>query len=174
MMRRSLPAAVTAIVAVSFAIAAVVRAGTAASSPACATRNLVVWLDTNGDAGAGSVHYELEFTNLSRGSCTLRGYPGVSAVDLAGRQVGTAAAREAGNPTRTITLVAGGTASSALRIANTGVFPSSACHSTTAAGLRVYPPGQRASKIAPYPFRACSKAGTAYLHVRAATTETRP
>jgi hypothetical protein len=165
-----------AVLAAAVAVASIATsaAGGAHSAAGCATRNLVVWLDTNGDAAAGSVHYQLEFTNLSRHSCVLRGYPGVSAVDLAGRRLGAPASRNAGNPVRSITLAPGGNASAALKIANTDVFPSTTCSSTTAAGLRVYPPNQTASKVVPYPFRACSRPGPIYLQVGATTASKRP
>jgi hypothetical protein len=35
------------------------------------------------------------------------------------------------------------------------------------AGLRVYPPGQTASNVVPFPFRACSRTGQSNLLVRA-------
>jgi hypothetical protein len=35
----------------------------------------------------------------------------------------------------------------------------------TAGGLRVYIPGQKASTVIPFPFRACSKSGPTYLSV---------
>jgi len=168
------------VAAVSLAIWAIAATHTgpgearAAPAPGCATGNLVVWLDTNGDAAAGSVHYELELTNLSGRSCTLRGYPGVSAVDLAGRQLGNAALRNRADPVRTIALAPGGTASASLQIANTDVYPATRCRPTRAAGLRVYPPNQKASKVAPYPFRACSRSGVTYLQVRAVTKAMRP
>jgi hypothetical protein len=165
------------IAVVSLAGSAVADAGagrTAAKAPACATRNLVVWLDTNGDATAGSVHYELELTNLSTASCSLRGYPGVSAVDLGGRQLGTPAARNRRFAVRTIVLGPGRTASAALQIADTDVYSAKTCSATMAAGLRVYPPNQTASKTAPYPFRACSRPGPKYLQVTAVTTARRP
>jgi len=141
---------------------------------ACATRDLVVWLDTNGDAAAGSVYYELELTNLSRQSCVLRGYPGVSGVDLAGRPLGAPAIRNAGNTVGPVVLSPGDSASALLKIADTGVFPSATCRTTTAAGLRVYPPNETASAVVPYPFRACSGPGATYLQVRAVTSATRP
>jgi hypothetical protein len=43
-----------------------------------------------------------------------------------------------------------------LAITDVGIFPARACHQVMAAGLRVYPPGQFASKVIPYPFSACS------------------
>ena len=143
-----------------------------ASRPACATRNLVLWLDTNGEASAGSVHYELELTNLSGHACVLRGYPGVSAVNLTGRPLGAPAARDAHIAVRTIVLASGRSASAALQIADTDVFDSTACRSTTAAGLRVFPPNQTTSKVVPFPFRACSRPGPTYLRVRTVTTAT--
>src|SRR5581483_3616965 len=63
-------------------------ATSAAAPPPCAAAGLVVWLDTREGRAAGSVYYRLELTNLGARTCSLRGYPGVSAVDLAGRQLG--------------------------------------------------------------------------------------
>src|SRR5262245_34279895 len=174
MVRESLGALAAAVTILLFATAAEATRVVASRVPGCATRSLVVWLDTNGDAAAGSVHYELEFTNLSRHACVLRGYPGVSGVDLAGRRLGTPAARNASSPVRAIVLARGGTASAALKIADTGVFTSGTCRSTTAAGLRVYPPNETASKVVPYPFNACSRAGPVYLQVATVTTAKRP
>ena len=44
-----------------------------------------------------------------------------------------------------------------------GNFSPSLWHPVTAAGLRVYPPNQNASKTVPFPFLACS--GTGILSV---------
>src|SRR6185437_16984637 len=82
----------------------------AASAPACTTSELVVWLNTNGNGAAGSVFYTLEFTNLSGHPCTLSGYPGVSAVDLAGRRIGAPARRDSGTTPHTVTLASGANA----------------------------------------------------------------
>jgi hypothetical protein len=142
-------------------------ARTATTSAArCATSGLVVWIDTQGDGTAGSIYYKLEFTNLSGHGCTLSGYPGISAVDLGGRQLGSAGAR---NPShvRTVSLANGATATAVLRITEAGNFPSSACHRVSAAGMRVYPPSQTASKVVPFPFDACSRPGPGYLSVEA-------
>ena len=157
------------------ALACVVSALGAGPSPAaragavpakCTTSKLVVWLDTRGDAAAGSVFYNLKFTNLSGHACALVGYPGVSAVDLAGRQLGRAASRSA-SQSRVVRLAQGATTSAALRIVAAGNFPASTCHRTTAAGLRVYPPNQTASKVVPFPFTACSRSGPVFLSVQA-------
>jgi hypothetical protein len=147
--------------------AALFAAGTPAAdraAPACMKRGLVVWLNTQSNGAAGSFYYRLEFTNLSGRACSLHGYPGVSGVDLAGRGLGSPAGR---NPSRirTITLANGATGNAVLRIVVVGNFPPARCRQTSAAGLRVYPPNQRALKLVPFPFRACARTGTRYLFV---------
>jgi hypothetical protein len=139
----------------------------AAGAPACTTSGLVVWLNTMGNGAAGSIYYALEFTNLSGHRCTLAGYPGVSAVDLGGRRIGAAAARDPALAPRTVTLGAGANVGATLQIVDAGNFSRSACRPVTAAGLRVYPPNQRASKVVPFPFAACGHGGVGVLRVRA-------
>jgi hypothetical protein len=136
------------------------------ASPRCTTSGLVVWLNTQGNAGAGSAFYNLEFTNLSGHPCTLVGYPGLSAVDLGGHRLGSAAARTP-SPVHVVHLANGATASAAIRIVGADNFPSSTCHQVTAAGLRVFPPNQTASKVVAFPFRPCSATGLVYLDVKA-------
>jgi hypothetical protein len=138
-----------------------------ARAPRCRTSGLVVWLDTRGGGAAGSVYYKLHLTNLSGHACTLFGYPGVSAVDLRGHQLGRAASRNNAISSRLVTLANGATATSVLQITDVYNFPRSACRPTTAAGLRVYPPNQTAAKIVPFPFAACSRTGPAYLSTEA-------
>jgi hypothetical protein len=140
----------------------------AASTSKCATSGLVVWLDTQGNGSAGSVAYMLEFTNLSGHTCTLAGYPGVSAVNLAGHQLGRAASRDHATSPNTVTLARGATAKAFLRVVDVFNYPNSACHRVTAAGLRVFPPNLTTSKVVPFPFSACSGSGPVYLSVRAA------
>jgi len=136
-----------------------------ASAARCTTSGLVIWLDTQGNGTAGSIYYSLKLTNLSGHACTLLGYPGVSGVDLAGRRLGSAAIRNAVHAPHVVTLANGRTASVTLRITDVGAYSPSMCAATTAAGLRVYPPGQTASKIVPFPFQACSRSGPTYLSV---------
>jgi hypothetical protein len=124
-------------------------------------------LDTSGDAAAGSTFFPLNFTNLSSRTCTLVGYPGVSAVDLAGRQLDSAAARNPSRAVRAVDLAHGASATAVLRIVVAANFPSSHCRRVTAAALRVFPPNQRASKVIPFPFQACSREGPVYLSIAA-------
>ena len=129
----------------------------AAAPPACRSAGLVIWL-ANGSAAAGTFYYDLNFTNLSGHACTLRGHPGVSAVNLGGGRVGTPAGW--GNPgnakLRTIRLANGATATAVLAITDVYNYPAGVCHRVQAAGLRVIPPNQFTSKVVPYPIEACS------------------
>lgn len=141
------------------------RAG--AATARCKSSKLVLWLDTQGSGAAGSSYYKLRLTNLSGRRCTLRGYPGVSAVNLAGHRLGSPASRERVGKVKRVTLKQGATATAVLRIVEAGNFPASKCHMQTAAGLRVHPPGDKRSKVVPFPFHACSRMGPVFLSVRA-------
>jgi len=156
-------ATAAAAVALSAAAVAAPLKLVATKAPGCRTAGLVVWLDTRGDGAAGSVYYRLGLTNLSGHACTLAGYPGVSAVDLRGRQLGSVASRNPAKPKRVLTLARGATAVSVLQIAQALNYPRSVCRPTTAAGLRVYPPNQTVAKLVPFPFLACARRGPTYL-----------
>jgi hypothetical protein len=138
--------------------------GARTAIPACATSGLDVWLDTNGSSAAGHTGYQLQFTNLSGSTCTLIGYPGVSAVTLSGTQIGSAAVRSGTTP-QTVTLANGASTHALVIITNVGLFQPSLCHQVTAAGLKVYPPNQTQPRTVPFPFGACSKTGTIYLSI---------
>jgi hypothetical protein len=143
---------------------AVTRA--AAREPSCLTSSLVVWLnDFPGGGTAGSVYYELEFTNLSARTCTLLGYPGVSAIDLRGGRLGGGASREVSGKPRPVTLISGASATAVLRVVDAGAL--SSCTPATAAGFKVYPPGQTSWKVVPFPFQACARSGRSNLVVQA-------
>lgn len=140
-----------------------------ATPKACTTKQLVTYL-TGANGAAGTTYYTLNFTNLG-GTCTLHGYPGVSAVSRSGRILGGAARRQKGKA-KTVTLRAAkvGNPSSAtvtLAVVQALNFPAAKCHPVNAAGLRVYPPNQRASETIPLPFTACSRRGPIYLKIGA-------
>jgi len=165
-----IPAAVVAaFVALAVLAAGLAGAHTAARAAAarCVTQRVVVSIAPNaGGAAAGSVFYNLDSTNLSPHACTLAGYPGVSAVDLAGRRLGSPAGRNPQAPLRVVTLRPENTATAVLQISQAANFSPGACHRVMAAGLRVYAPGAFRSKIVPIPFPACSRSGPVYLHVQ--------
>jgi Protein of unknown function (DUF4232) len=162
----ALACAVALAPAAALAAAATSAAAVKAAAPHCQTSGLVVWMNTQGDGTAGSVFYTLMFTNLSGHACTLDGHPGVSAVSLTGHRVGGPAAWDP-PAARKVTLANGATAYALLQYSdvvtsNSGPQP---CHPEMAAGLRIYPPGQTASKIVPTPLKACTT-GVTYLGVR--------
>jgi len=170
---RRVPRRLTAAIACGAALTAIAAtasgAATTAGTPRCATSGLVIWLETQGNGAAGSIFYNLDFTNLSGHACTLIGYPGVSAVNLAGHTLGSAASRDNFHAPAVVRLASGATARAVLRIVEAGNFPASICHEVSAAGVRVYPPNQTASKVVPFPFSACSRSGPVYLSVRVVT-----
>lgn len=167
-MRRSLLIPTAAVLA-ALGSGAAMTASASAKSPACKTGQLVATLG-NPNGAAGSTYYELTFANLGS-ACTLSGFPGVSAVNVKGAQLGSPATRS-GGAVKTVTLKAAtaetfSTASATLRVVDAGNFPSTKCRQTLAAGLRIYPPNQKVALAVPLPFGACSKSGTEYLSIGA-------
>lgn len=158
-------ARLVASVAVASALVTAVGARVASAAPVCANGTVHVSARALHNSTAGSTYVDLVLTNRSARACALIGYPGVSAVDTAGHQLGTAAARVA--PARSVVIAPGRSAIALLQITDVGVFPPSACRPVRAAGLRVYPPEARASQVVRYSLRACSRSGRVYLHVRA-------
>jgi Protein of unknown function (DUF4232) len=154
-----------ALLAIAAPLADVASTG-AANTPRCTTATLVMWLNAEGSGTAGSFYYKIEFVNLSGHTCTLDGYPGVSAVSIGARQIGSPARREAAQRPRTVTLAPEAQATAIVRVVDVGALPSS-CDPMAAAGFRVFPPGQSASKLVPFPFRTCSSGGQSSMSVRA-------
>ena len=138
----------------------------AAVAPRCATSALTVWLGIPGDGAAGSTYFQLELSNTSARTCTLYGFPGVSAVGPGGHQLGRAAARDHADATHLVTLRPGTTAHVLLRIADVANFPAASCDPANAVALRVFPPNDFRSAEVPFSFRACRKSGPVFLDVR--------
>lgn len=139
----------------------------ASAVPACKTSALDIWFENEiGGGTAGSVYYRFQFTNLSSHTCTLKGYPKVLAVNLKGQQIGSPASHDTTESPHLVKLAPEKSAPALIRIVNAENFPPSACHPVTAAGFRVFPPGNTASRLVPFPFRACSKVGNGNLSVR--------
>jgi hypothetical protein len=158
--------AVTAATAVSVpAVAGAHGRARAATAPSCRAQQLVNWLDTDADGTAGTIFFQLKFTNLG-GTCTLRGYPGVSAVSLSGHQLGDAARRVKGRKLRTMTVHQRRTVAAAVGIEEVGAIPVSSCHAAPAAGLRVFAPNAAAATVIPFPFSACSGKGVSSLTIQ--------
>jgi hypothetical protein len=140
---------------------------TATAVPACTASDLGAWVAvTQGNGAAGSVFYPLQFTNLSRHACAMRGFPGVSAIDRNGHQLGSPAGWDHVVPARTVVLAPGATAHTILRWSDAEVTTAPGCHPVFSTfELRVYPPGQRRATFAAFDLEACSHAGPVYLSV---------
>src|SRR5438067_3417684 len=126
--------ATTAAVAAS-ASGAVLTADTSPAAPApvraCTADDLGVWLAVAQlDGAAGSVYYPLQFTNLSRHACAMRGFAGVSAVDRNLHQLGSPAGRAHVVPVRTVVLAPGRTAPAVLRYGDVIVSTAPGCQPT--------------------------------------------
>jgi hypothetical protein len=164
-------AAAVAGLAVSTAAFAATSSGStaraAAAVPACSAGALGAWVAVDqGNGAAGSIFYPLQFTNLSHHSCTLRGFPGVSAIDRNGRQLGSPASWDHVRPVQTVTLAPGATAHTILRYSDATVTTAPGCHPVFSTfELRIYPPNQRAATHAAFDLEACSHAGPIYLSV---------
>src|SRR6476660_7440312 len=143
-------------------IAAVSAAGLIAASAAVDLGAWVAVSQLNGTAG--SSYYPLQFTNLSRHACAMRGLPGVSAVDRNLHQLGSPAGRDRVVPVRTVVLAPGRTAHAVLRYGDVTVSTAPGCHPTLRTfELRVYPPGQHHATYAAFDFEVCSHAGPVYM-----------
>jgi Protein of unknown function (DUF4232) len=126
--------------------------GVAWGIPRCRANQTLTWLGVGlGGGTAGTIFYPLEFTNISRRSCTLRGYPRVSAISQSGRQIGKSS-RHFPARHRVVTLPPGWTAHAALGIVEAGNVCS---RPVTAAGLKVHAPGQGNATRLPFQFQAC-------------------
>lgn len=111
------------------------------SAGTCAPHSTSLLLEREQGA-AGSSYYSLIVTNSSSDPCQVGGFPGLSAVDSSGAQLGAAATRE-NVSWEVITLQPGQSATTTLQVVN----PDNVCpnNSAQAAHIRVYLPEQRDS-----------------------------
>jgi Protein of unknown function (DUF4232) len=141
------------------------------TSRRCAASGLRAWLGLGTSGASKGTIFTLEFTNVSARTCSLYGYPQVSAYagsPVAGTQIGSAAVRDTSVRPRPVTLTPGATAHSVLRLTGTESFRPTTCAQVTAPELRVILPelGQ-GPVLMPIRFAACSKKGPAFLSVQA-------
>jgi hypothetical protein len=142
-------------------------AGAAPSARPCAPGNLVVWAGPQAGGGtAGGYGYEIKFTNLGSATCTLAGFPGVSAVALSGSRIGAAATHGPGK-VKQVVLAPDRSAMATLQVADALNFPKARCAPKMAAGLRIALPGGSGAKVAPIAFETCAKSSAKTLSVSA-------
>ena len=127
----------------------------AAVIPKCSAGQLDVWVSPNsGNGAAGTIFYHLDFTNVSGSTCHLYAYPGVSAVNSAGKQLGAPARRNANVPVKYINIAPNGTAHAVVGYVDAQV--GSGCPKATATFLKVYPPDDTSSRLAWFPVPVCT------------------
>jgi hypothetical protein len=137
-----------------------------ASTPGCTASAVGAWVAADqGDGAAGTIYYPLEFTNLSGQSCSLNGFPGVSATDSSGHRLGSPARWDHAAQPQVVTLAPGATAHSVLAYSDVVVSNCPSASVRAAAELRIYPPGQLQATHAFWDLNACAVNGSAFLGV---------
>jgi Protein of unknown function (DUF4232) len=128
------------------------------AAPACSTADLSAAVNSSpGGAAAGSTYYPLNFTNTSKSSCYLYGYPGVSFVTSpSGSQIGEPASRNPAVAPGTVILPPGGTAHVTIQVVDAMNYGKSDCKPVTAHWLKVYPPGQFTALYVKFSAQTCS------------------
>jgi Protein of unknown function (DUF4232) len=128
------------------------------SAPMCSTADLSATVNTSpGGAAAGSTYYPLNFSNTSKSSCYLYGYPGVSFVTgPSGSQIGQPASRNPAVAPGTVILPPGGTAHVTIQVVDALNYSKSACQPVTAHWLKVFPPGQFTALYVKFSALTCS------------------
>ena len=165
-------AATVAALAISTAAYAATSSSTAPAGAAaisrCTASDLGVWVAVSqGNGAAGTIYFPLQFTNLSRHTCSLFGYPGVSALDRNDRQLGSPAGWGSLAGAHTVNLAPGATAHTVLAYHDAAVTTEPGCHPVfSTALLRVYPPDQRQATYAEFSLEACSHAGPVYMSIQ--------
>ena len=140
------------------ATASATPTGSATPSPPgrCTAAQLAATVHFGPGAGtAGHMEAALLLRNHSSRACTVHGYPGVSFVDAAGRQIGASARRSGAGSIPTVTVRPGTSAGARLQIVDVGVYDPSQCRPTTASAVKVYPPDERHAIEAHRKLRAC-------------------
>jgi uncharacterized protein DUF4232 len=132
---------------------------TPAHAPYCVSAHTEVWYGLPSDGALGSSYFQIEITNIGHTTCFLYGYPGVSADDIHGHQVGKPATHGGGRVGATLT--PGATAHFVLRVVDAGAIVG--CTPVDASVLKIYAPEQSHPKILGFPSQGC--AGKSVLSV---------
>lgn len=121
----------------------------------CGPSYLAVWVNADSaNHTAGTTFYHLEYTNVTKVTCFLWGYPGVLATTLGGKQLGAAAAHNDPSTRKNVYLAPGATAHSVLGYVDVAVTAS--CKPRAASWLKVYVPGATGPKHAYFPLSVCT------------------
>jgi len=160
----------SAIWATTSASAAPATAVKDALIPVCTAGDLAVWVNEDaGQGAAGTFYYPLEFTNTSDHTCRTWGWPGVSATNLSGHQLGDAAHRLDYYSPKWVNIGAGSTAHALLSYGNAEVQTSS-CKPINASLIKVYAPNQRTADHGFFSLPVCTVGG-GHVYLRVAVIQ---
>jgi hypothetical protein len=137
--------------------------GAVAASDLCTVAELKGAIGERNGAPAGSgggmnqQHVAIILTNVGKTSCKLQGWPGVSLVgDGNGTQLGAAATLDRTAPHPTLTIAPGAKVQAPIDYTDAAAYPAAECTQKQADGLRVYPPGSKASLFIAEKWDACT------------------
>lgn len=105
----------------------------------CNADELTLSLSEGDGGGAGTLNQLIVLTNVSKRTCILGGFPGVSLVNDNGNQIGSPADRAKNYTEKKLTLTPGAQAKATVSFEDQGNFDAGTCK-TGATKLRVYPP----------------------------------
>lgn len=143
--------AAAAILLPTAALASSAASGSAAApAGTCAATATRLWYGVPSEGAAGSSFWQIELSNIGHTTCSFFGFPGVSALDIHGHQVGLAATHTGVRVGAT--LVPGATAHFVLRVVNAGAVCAHPLHGVL---LRVFGPGQFHSNIVGFVSEQC-------------------
>ena len=128
-------------------------------APLCATAQLTLRIG-GGLVNDGADIYYIYFKNTGATACTLRGYPGVSAVtgpDGSASQIGSDAKRTPTSPVATQLLRPGRSVQATLRFARTGNFVLPQCQHVNVMFLKIFPPGGTTAAYAGIDEQVCAE-----------------
>jgi hypothetical protein len=132
---------------------------------ACRTSQLAVTRVDQGGSGMMKSDNSLQVTNISPTSCTLHGFPTVTAVGDDGLTLTQPAATD-GQVTGPVTVPPHGTAVAPMLIMQTAAYDARQCTPAQAKGLRIYPPGQNIALFLAEDLTVCAQGGPNTLRVR--------
>jgi hypothetical protein len=139
----------------AWAVSSASASTTASSISKCSAGDLAVSVDADSaDGTAGTTFFNLEFTNISHSTCALFGFPGVSAVNGNGKQLGNAARRTNNVAYTDVLLAPDHTAHG--QLGYTDIIVDKGCKPTTSFELKVFAPNDTVAKHAFFPISTCT------------------
>jgi hypothetical protein len=133
--------------------------GQSNAAPLCATTQLTLRIG-GGLVSDGADIYYIYFKDTGATACTLRGYPGISAVtgpDGSASQIGSDAKRASTSPVASQLLKPGRSVQATLRFARTGNFVLPQCQHVNVMFLKIFPPGGATAAYAGVDEQVCAE-----------------